>query len=409
MITLGDPAQMPPVRGSPLHTRPKASQTRAVQGYNAYHGTLDAIVYLATNFRAGASPEYQQLLARLRLASCPDSGHFTASDLRDINATVLGRRAPVPDDGLGTPEALVFRNSDRVAIARAAFTALADRLCGPLCRSPAPPPTAVTDFPTLCIAGDFTPRARSVLRGFSQATTESLRACLASQDKSTGNMSPTLCCAVGVPLVGTWNVLPSHGAANGSVSEYVTAWLQPHAVATWGWCSQHSRFTYTVPASAVVAIVVRSRLPQFRERQLVHGLGPGEFLLEPQTVPVTLDAASLPQDAALGVAGHTLRARFTQIPAVLGWATTLWRLQGRELDRLVVLDFATSRLGTSLRTGVYVALSRVRRLDAVTLLADLPEKLATVPGGVDALGAFDERCRAASDAELRRLGMHVHA
>lgn len=69
-------------------------------------------------------------------------------------------------------------------------------------------------------------------------------------------------------------------------------------------------------------------------------------------------------------------ARYTQIPLMLAWAVTIHKAQGKTLSR-VFIDLGSSAFATG---QVYVALSRVRKLDDIRLARPIrPEEIQCAP------------------------------
>lgn len=182
-----------------------------------------------------------------------------------------------------------------------------------------------------------------------------------------GDRSPILCLAVGVPMIVTANTCCTRGAANGAVAEFVAAVIDDDDAVTWEYCPRHRRYSYCVSAEAVSALMLRSRLEQYRSKVLVPGLPLGVFPLRAEKLQTRLEGSTF---GATLAGNRTLSVTVTQFACVLAFASTVWRMQGRTLDSIVILDTRTFS-GAAKRQGIYVALSRLTTSTGLILLAPL--------------------------------------
>ena len=113
--------------------------------------------------------------------------------------------------------------------------------------------------------------------------------------------------------------------------------------------------------------VLRAELSQLRSSR--------QFKLKPKTNTATVKVAI---DDNVTQTMEITGVSITQIPVVDNDGTTRHKLQGMSKDKLIVVDWAFNT-----NNWVYVVLSRVRTLEGLFLLKELPEsaipKLAAPP------------------------------
>lgn len=97
----------------------------------------------------------------------------------------------------------------------------------------------------------------------------------------------------------------------------------------------------------------------------------GTFCVKPQTVKCSTDFKVREFGRYQQMSSKTT---ITQFPITMNQATTVHKLQGKSLDRLLIAEWG------SMKNWVYVVLSRVRTLEGLFLLKPIPDNADVQPG-----------------------------
>ena len=118
-----------------------------------------------------------------------------------------------------------------------------------------------------------------------------------------------------------------------------------------------------VSAEDVKHIVFRHTLPGYVDKNICSTLPPGYFVLKPRSF----------NKVKFGFGSLTLSVKLTGFQCAPSSAITVHKAQGMTLPNLLICGFGNHRRGGD--GWLYVALSRVRRLEDLYLLEPLPESV----------------------------------
>ena len=158
------------------------------------------------------------------------------------------------------------------------------------------------------------------------------------------------------------NITVKLGVANGTCCAFQKAVFKPNAQLKP--MKVHGRWVNTVAIDDVDHIVLRfdkMHSPSFE----------GIFKLYPRskTMKVQYPCSTDPSNKKR----EDLAIDLVHFPAVINYATTVHKLQGKSVDNLVVVDWCR------MRNWAYVVLSRVRTLSGIFLSSALPDDISFQP------------------------------
>jgi len=348
------------------------------------------IVALSKNFRAATRPRWCALLDRFR------DGTVTEDDLATVNARAVtaGGRVPPPPTGVQR-RVLCFTNKERRAINRCAQAIMLDRTHGPDSERPRAPYDAKSP---LCIMARCRPRrvGTRLASGLEAKIRDHV-----VDDRKLGGRPPWLVVGPRTPLMLVVNKAPILGYANGSGCWYVTTHLRAGVEPQWVYCSWVQRHGWCVSSEDILCIQVASTNERIADKVLVEGLAPGHFLVSPEPINISLNAAAVGVESGCESA---MALRVFQVPAVVAYACTVHKFQGATLESLVTLPF-TSCFGNKKRT-VYTALSRVTTEEELIMLEPLAQGVEFfTKDDADPLEIFNKRAQARTQRALAELGV----
>lgn len=172
---------------------------------------------------------------------------------------------------------------------------------------------------------------------------------------------PFLCLFHGCKLMISDNIDVKNGIANGTCCSFDKAVLLPNAQVTP--MNVHGRWVNSVDIKDEDHLVLRFD-------GMHEPLYQGTFKLRPRTKAFKVQFPHPTNDKAPRLDATIDLMHF---PALLNYATTVHKLQGKSLDNLVVVDWSKTR------NWAYVVLSRVRTLSGIFLSRPLPADIDFQP------------------------------
>lgn len=332
---------------------------------------------LRQSYRQQDDPEFAAALRRMRMRC------LTQADLDMLNARVVApHSAPQACAPTDRCRMVCFTNAERYGVTRRLNQRLCDALVGAAARSAeAPPPTVGRAF----VAVDA--RIRRSNQNKHAPLGDAVEALIRNGvkgDRSLGDRPPTLFLAPGCPLTLTDNTCvqrsvracvhvcmrprvctcavprarvtrragsadshvytlahthlpparsaPSIGLANGSPVSFHALKLKPDAAPQWRYQPRLRRFCWSLYASDVLHMVVKHDNPAFASTPVCDAVEPGFALVKPTLHRTQLLASAFPGLPPMAVNSTTVVVQ--ALPAVAGYAATVWKWQGATLSSM---------------------------------------------------------------------------
>ena len=100
--------------------------------------------------------------------------------------------------------------------------------------------------------------------------------------------------------------------------------------AEWRYQPRIGRWCWTVLADDVVHMIVKHENPDFHTVSVCDAVPPGHALIAPTLLSTRLDCKAFPGLTPMSVNSTPIVVH--TLPAVAGWASTLWKCQGATID-----------------------------------------------------------------------------
>jgi hypothetical protein len=359
LVLIGDFLQLPPVGAGPLYRDPVKKSKRTandIAGYQLWSGFQGVIVLdESVRFRLDAE------LGR----GCHEArrGIWTPEFVSIINSRAISRDGSLADWLLDkqatkyvTPD-----NSTRLAINNLFISTAAKALPS-------------DEYPVRIVA-NFKGKMAAL-------STAEVKMVVSLPDSKFGRIPPYLDLIIGMPVQVTQNIIPQKMVANGTLGVLEAIIYQPGT-------------TFRLVHDSAADMVVK--IPSVPPPAVLVRIQRGDMATQMQgsddadLFPLFFDSQAYGQ-CRIGLMGYSkglpreLAVRIQQFPLVCAVSSTVYKIQGETLDRMVVTEWRSTNVISNKRQQPYLLVSKVTSRSAfVTLTPISPEIIKWAHPPADAL------------------------